>query len=73
MMGLYSRTLLGAWSKSAFMALVMIFCYTFLYFTLQSEDWALLIGSIGAFGITGMVMFFTRRLDWYGKDGQPLT
>jgi inner membrane protein len=71
MMGLYSRTLLGAWSKSFFMALVMAFCYTFLYFTLQSEDWALLFGSIGIFSITALVMFFTRKLDWYGKDRKP--
>jgi inner membrane protein len=71
MMGLYSRTMLKAWSKSFFMAIVMLFCYTFLYFTLQSEDWALLFGSIGIFGITALVMFFTRKLDWYGKDRIP--
>ncbi|MDR1905136.1 MAG: cell envelope integrity protein CreD [Treponema sp.] len=72
MMSLYSRTLLGAWTKSVFMAFVMLFCYTFLYFTLQSEDWALLFGSIGVFGITALVMFFTRKLDWYGKDRKPV-
>jgi inner membrane protein len=72
MMGCYSRSLLGAWDKSLLVFLVMLLCYGFLYFTLQSEDWALLIGSMGAFGITGAVMFFTRKLDWHGrKDGPP--
>jgi inner membrane protein len=67
MLTLYSRTLLGAWNKCLLMAGVMILCYMFLYFTLQSEDWALLIGALGCFGITAAVMFFTRKLDWYGK------
>jgi inner membrane protein len=68
MMTLYSRSLLGAWNRSWLMAAIMALCYTFLYFTLQSEDWALLIGSIGCFGITGAVMFLTRRLDWYNSS-----
>jgi inner membrane protein len=67
MMSLYSRPLLGDWNKSWLMGLIMLLCYTFLYFTLQSEDWALLIGSLGAFGITGVVMFLTRKLDWYKR------
>jgi inner membrane protein len=46
------------------MGFIMILCYSFLYVTLQSEDWALLIGSVGAFCIVGLVMFLTRRLDW---------
>jgi inner membrane protein len=71
MMGLYSRSLLGTWDKSLLVFLVMLLCYAFLYFTLQSEDWALLIGSVGAFGITGAVMFFTRKLDWYGRKDPP--
>ncbi|MDR0877078.1 MAG: cell envelope integrity protein CreD [Treponema sp.] len=67
MLALYSHTLLGARNKCLLMAVVMMLCYTFLYFTLQSEDWALLIGALGCFAITAAVMFFTRKLDWYGK------
>jgi inner membrane protein len=67
MMICYSRSLLGAWSKSWIMGFIMLICYSFLYFTLQSEDWALLIGSIGAFAITALVMFLTRSVNWSGK------
>jgi inner membrane protein len=67
MMICYSRSLLGAWSKSWIMGFIMLICYGFLYFTLQSEDWALLIGSIGAFAITALVMFLTRSVNWSGK------
>ncbi len=35
--------------------------YSYLYFSLQSEDYALLIGSIFAFVLTGILMFFTRN------------
>jgi inner membrane protein len=46
------------------MGLVMALLYLIMYLTLNAEDWALLIGSIAAFVITGVVMFLTRRLDW---------
>jgi len=42
--------------------------YLYLFLTLQSEDWALLIGALGAFGLTGLVMFVTRNVNWYGRD-----
>ena len=72
MTSLYSRSLLGAWNKSWIVGTIMAFLYAFLYFTLQSEDWALLIGSIGVFGITALVMFLTRKLDWWGtQPGTP--
>jgi inner membrane protein len=66
MTSLYSRSLLGAWGKSWIMGAIMALLYAFLYFTLQSEDWALLMGSVGAFGVTAFVMFLTRKLDWQG-------
>ena len=64
MMTLYARSLLETWTRSAYMGLVMALLYLIMYLTLNVEDWALLIGSIAAFLITGVVMFLTRRLDW---------
>ncbi|MDR1058588.1 MAG: cell envelope integrity protein CreD [Treponema sp.] len=66
MMGLYSVSLLGARNRGLLMGFILGVLFTFLYFTLQSEDWALLIGSAGAFAITAVVMFLTRKTDWYG-------
>ena len=68
MMCLYSRSLLAGWRESWFMAPVMGLSYLYLFITLQSEDWALLIGSVGAFTITGLVMFVTRKVNWYGDS-----
>jgi inner membrane protein len=64
MMALYARSLLDTWPRSAYMGLVMALLYLIMYLTLNAEDWALLIGSIAAFVITGVVMFLTRKLDW---------
>jgi len=64
MMALYAYSLLEAWTRSAYMSLVMALLYLILYLTLNAEDWALLIGSIAAFAICGVVMFLTRKLDW---------
>jgi len=70
MMTLYSRSLLSSWNKSWYMGLVMAISYILLYAVLNAESYALLIGSIGAFVIVGLVMFITRKLNWYGTDLQ---
>lgn len=41
--------------------------YAFLFSILQLEDFALLFGSIGLFIILGVVMYFSRKIDWYGQ------
>jgi inner membrane protein len=68
MMTLYSRALLPSWSKSWYMGLVMTLAYIMLYAVLNAESYALLIGSVGAFVVTALVMFLTRNLDWHGQD-----
>ena len=46
-------------------SLVQLISYIFLYGTLQAEDYALLIGSLGLFGVLLLLMFITRKIDWY--------
>lgn len=40
--------------------------YGLLYGLLSAEDYALLMGSLLLFGLLGVVMVLTRKLDWYG-------
>jgi inner membrane protein len=68
MMTLYSRSLLPSWNKSWYLGLVVLISYVLLYAVLNAESYALLIGSIGAFAVIALVMFITRKLDWYGSD-----
>jgi inner membrane protein len=68
MMTLYSRSLLPSWNKSWYMGLVVTISYILLYAVLNAESYALLIGSIGTFVVVALIMFLTRKLNWYGEE-----
>jgi inner membrane protein len=40
--------------------------YPYLYAALRSEDYALLIGSLGLLAMLAAAMAATRKIDWYG-------
>ena len=68
MLTLYSRSLLPSWSKSWYMGLVTTISYVLLYVVLNGESYALLVGSVWAFIVVALVMFLTRKLNWYGNS-----
>jgi inner membrane protein len=68
MMTLYSRSLLPSWNKSWYMGLVVTISYVLLYAVLNAESYALLIGSLGTFAVVALIMFLTRKLDWYRQE-----
>lgn len=39
-----------------------------LYITLPQQDYALLMGAIGLLVLLAMVMYVTRKVDWYARD-----
>ena len=39
--------------------------YGYLYLLLRLEDYALLAGSVGLFVMLALLMFLTRRVNWY--------
>ena len=53
------------WGRGMIMAPVLSAAYIFLYVLLQSEDFALLIGSLGLLVILAGIMIITRKVDWY--------
>ncbi len=44
---------------------ILAVLYIFIFTIIQLEDYALLIGSIGVFIILAIVMYFSRKIDWY--------
>ncbi len=48
-----------------FITSLMIILYAFLYTLLLLEDFSLLLGSIGMFAIIAIVMYSTRKINWY--------
>ena len=62
---LYSAAIFHRFKWGALLSAVQMISYVFLYGTLQAEDYALLIGSIGLFMVVALLMFITRKIDWY--------
>jgi inner membrane protein len=61
----YAASILGG-RKGAFVILpILLAQYAYLMCALQSEDYALVIGSVGLFAIVSCVMVATRKIDWY--------
>ena len=62
---LYSACIFGRIKWGLLLSGIQMISYVFLYGTLQAEDYALLIGSIGLFMVIILLMFITRKIDWY--------
>lgn len=45
--------------------------YALIYVLMRLEDFALLVGAFSSFVAIAAVMFFTRRIDWYGTPPTP--
>lgn len=64
LIALYSQSILKSRVKALIVFITLSGLYTYLFVTLRSEGFALLIGSIGLFVILGFVMYLTRNIDW---------
>jgi inner membrane protein len=62
---LYSNSIFDNKRLTLLICLILIILYIFIYSIIQMEDYALLIGSIGLFIVLGIVMYLTRKIDWY--------
>ncbi len=64
--GLYTRAILQSIKQTLALVLILCFTYSFVFVTLQLQDYALLIGSIGLTAILAFTMYITRKINWYG-------
>lgn len=64
--GLYARALFQSGRMAMLVGGTLALLYAFLFVTLQLQDYALLIGSLGLFATLAAVMYFSRRINWYG-------
>ena len=63
----YSISVFKEKMAAALMSVSLICLYGYIYIMLQMEDYALLTGSIGMFVVMAIVMFLTRKINWYGN------
>jgi inner membrane protein len=68
LLSLYSITFLKAKPLVVLFSVVMSIFYVFIFVIIQAQDYSLLIGSIGLFLITAIVMYFSRNIRWYSED-----
>ena len=68
LIGSYSLVCLKSLLKASIVGLISSVLYGYLYVLLRSQDYALLIGSIGLFVVIAAIMYLTRNINWY--DGK---
>jgi len=61
----YANSIFRDRKPTVILAVILAGLYGFLYTVLQLEDIALLIGSITMFLILGIIMFISRKINWY--------
>lgn len=66
----YTVRALGAHKRGYILGLILMVLYGYLYFVLNREDYALLFGALLLFALLTLVMYLTRKVDWYhfGSD-----
>jgi inner membrane protein len=64
----YCRFFLGGGARTLMIGAGLAGVYTFLYITLRQQDYALLMGAIALFILLSVVMYVTRKIDWYARD-----
>lgn len=68
LISLYSWSILKIGRRTLVIFFGLAATYGYLYFVLKSQDYALLAGAVVLFLALALVMFFTRRLNWYELD-----
>jgi len=62
---LYTYAILKSKTVAGLVLGILLILYLFIFTILQLEDYALLIGSVGIFIILSLVMYISRKIDWY--------
>lgn len=65
MTGLYAGSILKSMKQTLLFVFILFLTYSFVFMTLQIQEYALLTGSIGLTLILALTMFVTRKINWY--------
>jgi len=66
MIAIFAHSLYQKGRVTLIIVAALLALYVFLYVILQLMDYSLLFGNIGLVIILGLVMYFSRKIDWYG-------
>lgn len=65
LIGLYVWSIFKQGKLAIGFAIALGGLYTYIFVLIQLQDYALLFGSIGLFLILAILMYFSRKIDWY--------
>lgn len=72
LISLYAKGHFNSWKTAGIFFLLLSCLYGFIFILIRLEDTALLVGSIGLFLVLALVMFASRRINWYGNTAPVL-
>ncbi len=62
---IYSHSIFERKLLTGIMGGILFILYGFMFTTLQLEDYALLLGSLGLFAVLATIMILSRKINWY--------
>ncbi len=67
----YSGAIFRKRKPTIVMGLVQVLLYGFMFVIIQLEDYALLVGSVAMFIVLIVLMYLSRRINWYEDEDTP--
>jgi inner membrane protein len=61
----YANSHFKKWKTALVFAAVLSILYSFIFILIRLEDTALLVGSIGLFIVLALIMYASRKINWY--------
>ena len=68
LISLYAKGHFNNWKTAGIFFLLLSCLYGFIFILIRLEDTALLVGSIGLFVVLALIMFVSRKINWYGQQ-----
>lgn len=65
LIGFYIKSIYSSFRISLIIMLILVVFYGLMYIILQLQDYALLFGTISLFLILAVIMYLTRKLNWF--------
>lgn len=70
---LYAAGIFKKWKIASVFGGVLTTLYAFIFVLIQLQDYALLFGSIGLFVLLALVMYYSRKIDWFNYSSTVKT
>ena len=67
LISVYAQGHFRSWKTAGIFFTLLSLLYGFIFILIRLEDTALLVGSIGLFLVLALVMFASRKINWYGN------